>query len=215
MAECHVCSIDDCEKLGRGYRRMCDMHISRLKRHGDANVTRARRVVTDTEAWCSKGKHMVPHAGFAKGQRMCKECRKVYNANNYSLGKTCADCGVAVVNNSKGHCRKCAHKHMRKPPELGTRTKTFRDTSWSTLNGVTPTRTTADRCSSTPWSWPQALAEGLLPGENVHHINGVRDDNRPENLELWVTSQPKGQRPDDLVAWAHEILDRYAVDRVA
>lgn len=45
-------------------------------------------------------------------------------------------------------------------------------------------------------------------GEQVHH-RGANDDNRPEKLELWVTSQPRGRRPHELVEWAREIIERY------
>jgi hypothetical protein len=54
------------------------------------------------------------------------------------------------------------------------------------------------------------LGRALLPNESVHHLNGDRTDNRLENLELWSSSQPPGQRPEDKLKWAKEIFALYA-----
>lgn len=59
------------------------------------------------------------------------------------------------------------------------------------------------------------LGRRLLPGENVHHKRpNSKADNSPGNLELWITVQPSGQRVEDVVEWATEMLGRYAPERL-
>ena len=144
----------------------------------------------------------------------CSSCRNLTGSDRYKKTKTklnrkCSNCFASICPTSKsGKCRKCAYIGENSSAWNGGRIIGTKGYIY-VYSPNHPNKVKKVYVAEHRLVMEKHIGRYLLKSENVHHKNGNKQDNRIENLELWNTSQPAGQRPEDKVMYALEILGIY------
>lgn len=220
-----ICGVSDCDRVRRG-RRYCSAHNERLRTKGSLmenvpikSTNKHKRICLVKECgrkhksngYCSAHSKRLKYWGELK--------ENIPLRDHLSVGCSVENCqmpkkAMELCNKHYEKLKKYGDPLCGKESEKGFNGKRYID-KYGYAFIYMPTEKKNKKyeyISEHRLVMEQKLGRKLLSKETVHHLNGNRQDNRPENLELWLYPQKPGQRVTDLIKWAKEILETYGDD---
>lgn len=206
-----VCSVEGCGRKHQA-KGFCKIHYNHWFRYGRAERVRYRNIgstcavdgcdkPSKVKGYCTTHYARVWKTGDAGSAELIDQSSRRKRESKYK-GLACTVEGCERPARSRGWCNMHFQRWVRTGDPAGKwgaaprKSLGYIDSNGYQVLGSGPNKRLEHR-----EVMERMLGRPLEKFENVHHRNGVRNDNRPANLELWVTRQPQGQRVTDLVAF--------------
>lgn len=214
------CSVEGCERDVYS-RDLCELHYRRWQRHGDARPEKPPRG-TPVPCDVRDCDNPATERGWCHGHYLRWTRDGDVNADEplsrRKQPQLCAVEDCERLSRTRGYCsahykRVLRHGHPRAEIPLREGDEERLSHGYRKVPVPEELRHLTDGERSTVEHrlvMAKHLGRALHPDEVVHHRNGVRTDNRIENLELWSTAHPKGQPVEEKVTHAVQLLRRYA-----
>ena len=205
------CSVIGCGKPSDS-KGLCSMHYNRVRSGGGLGSV-GSSIMRNKGIMCSI-------TGCGESARSRGLCKAHYGAKRKEWTGECSVDGCGRPVQAKGLCdphyeRQKKGKSLASPIKDGSQPIRY-ITAEGYVKIDVPKGTAGaqkgrkrDRMAEHRYVMQEALGRPLLSHESAHHVNGNRADNRIDNLELWSSSQPPGQRVADKVAWSIETMTLY------